>query len=360
MYKKEIILAFLSFVVTASLMETYFRLFPETLPPALSNHLTSRYHDGLTGIYRYDFGLNMYLMKPNYECQMLFNGYRWHHHTNSMGFRNPHDFSRADILLLGDSMIYGHGVEETSTIRYFLNQILHQNIINMGMQGICIHQEYQLLKHFGLALHPKYVLVFFLQNDIHDLTVHLSDEEMQRFLELPVSDHTTPYSKGAIISHDWWDPVVQYLNELYLIKMGKLLKHYLTKGMTSAYAETFDEYDWKGHALFQVQPRLRLAMKFHLHALLKMQNLAQQHNMTLIHIFIYTGMNKEANIYKKILSLFCQKHLISFFSLEDGFKDAINRKQDVFLTQNNDGHFSQQGAELAAKLVAQYLQTRSE
>ena len=97
------------------------------------------------------------------------------------------------MVLLGDSMIYGHGVEETSTVRHHLEQALGRPVANLGMQAAGIHQEYQVLKRFGVPLAPRYVFLFFLVNDIFDLTVALTDQDMERFLALPVEDHTTPY-----------------------------------------------------------------------------------------------------------------------------------------------------------------------
>src|SRR5262249_47720172 len=103
-------------------------------------------------------------------------------------FRNPQDRREADVVLLGDSMIYGHGVEEASTVRHHLENLLRRPVANLGIQGAGIHEEYQALKRFGLALEPKYVFLFFLVNDINDALSSLSAEDMQRFLNLPVDD----------------------------------------------------------------------------------------------------------------------------------------------------------------------------
>jgi hypothetical protein len=142
-------------------LEGYLRYFPHTLPRALGNYVGSRYHTGPAGIYRYSWQLRTNIMRPNDDRLMYFNGYWWHHKTDSRGFRNPVDRETAAVVLLGDSIIYGHGVEETSTVRHQLETILGQPVVNLGVQGSSIHDEYQVLKTFGLSLRPRYVACSF-------------------------------------------------------------------------------------------------------------------------------------------------------------------------------------------------------
>ena len=103
--------------MSLGLLELYLRHFPHTLPHALANHLTTPYHTGPSGIYRWAPELRTTLMHPNHERMIYFNGYRWRHKTDSRGFRNPVETLTASVVLLGDSIVYGHGVEEVSTIR---------------------------------------------------------------------------------------------------------------------------------------------------------------------------------------------------------------------------------------------------
>ncbi len=353
-HRGNIALSTIVFLCSLLPVELYFRYFPQTLPQPLGNYLATGYNDNLTGIYRYNPDMKMYLMRPDYERDMYFNGYRWHHKTDFMGFRNPVNRSSADIVLLGDSMIYGHGLEETSTVRHFLEEMVQRPVANLGIQQNSIHQEYQVLKHFGVKFHPKYVLLFFLQNDILDLTLSLSDADMERFLELPVPDHQTPYFDVKPLLTNWLYPVNYLLRELYVIKAYVFLKKYLRTGQY-ANAETLIggcNDSWQSLPFFQNQPRLLLAMKFHLHALHKIQNLANTHQFKFVNIFVYTGFFRdEEDIYENILRFFCHDHGIAFFSLRNEFQIALKNGQELFL--KGDGHFSEQGARLVAWVISQ-------
>ena len=191
--RTNVAVSLLAIALTLGAVELGLRLFTALLPHRVGNYLAFAYDDRPHGIFRFDPEMNMLLMRPHYEREMYFNGYRWHHKTDWMGFRNPVDRTAADVVLLGDSMIYGHGVEETSTVRHHLEQALGRPVANLGMQGAGIHQEYQVLKRFGVPLAPRYVFLFFLVNDIFDLTTALTDRDMERLLALPVEDHTIPY-----------------------------------------------------------------------------------------------------------------------------------------------------------------------
>lgn len=351
-HRGNIALSVLVFLGALLPIEVYFRYFPQTLSQPLGNYLATGYNDNLTGIYRYNPEMKMYLMRPNYEREMYFNGYRWHHKTDAMGFRNPVTFSSADVILLGDSMVYGHGVEESSTIRHFLEEMLQRPVANLGIQQNSIHQEYQVLKHFGMKLQPKYVFVFFMQNDIIDLTMSLHDEEMEKFLAIPISDHKTPYFEATPLLTNWLHPINQYVRELYVIKAYVFLKKYLRTGQYANAENLIGDYadSWQTLPFFQEQPRLLLAMKCHLHALRKIQDLADTYHFKFVNIFLYTGFyENEEDIYEQIFQSFCHKHGIAFLSLRDAFQAAFDDGQELLLKV--DGHLSEQGARLAAKVL---------
>lgn len=340
-------------------IELYFRYFPQTLPQPLGNYLATGYNDNLTGIYRYNPEMKMHLMRPNYKREMYFNGYWWHHKTDAMGFRNPVTLSSADIVLLGDSIVYGHGVEETATVRHFLERMVRKPVANLGIQQNSIHQEYQVLKHFGIKLQPKYVFVFFLQNDIIDLTMSLRDGEMKKFLAIPISDHQTPYVEATPLLTNWLHSINQYVRELYVIKAYIFLKKYLRTGQYANAESLIEDVDsWQSLPFFQEQPRFLLAMKFHLHALRKIQDLADTYHFSFVNIFVYTGFFKnEEDLYEEILQSFCHKHDIAFLSLKNSFQAAREDGQELFL--KGDGHFSEQGARLAAKVLFALLHEMS-
>jgi hypothetical protein len=344
-----------SFVLSLGLLELYLRYFPLTLPPALANHVATGYHTGPSGIYRYAPELRTRLMRPNHERTMYFNGYRWRHRTDSRGFRNPVERTHASVVLLGDSIVYGHGVEEPSTVRRHLETILGQPVVNLGIQGSSIHDEYQVLKAFGVSLRPRFVFLFFLANDIDDLGL-LTEREMSAFLSTPITDHSTPYFHIGIPRKQpwqvtWFRAFESHLQDLYVVKAWDFLRGYV-RARSDNPAEAAED------ALSLLPPipggpKAILAMRFHLHALQKIQNLANQNHFQVVNVFTYTGVIPAEAAYEEILERYCRTHAIAFLSLRSAFERALSNREDVFL--KGDGHFSDAGAHLAAEALARYI-----
>jgi hypothetical protein len=264
--------------ILAGGLEVYLRHFPETLPQALGNHVASAYHAGPSGIYRYRPDLEMLAMRPHHEREMFFNGYRWRHRTDSMGFRNPGDRRTAHVVLLGDSMVYGHGLEEEATVRHQLEAILRRPVANWGLQGGSIHQAYQLLKHFGPVVRPRFAFAFFLANDVTDLLAYLSERDMTRFLEIPVEDHATPYFRTRRPrSRPFQIDVGRYVGESYLVRALDFLWR-SARTRIPAFAAAGER--WEAAPPFRDDPRLTLARRVHLRTLLKMEHLADAGGFT--------------------------------------------------------------------------------
>jgi hypothetical protein len=268
-------------------------------------------------------------------------------------------------------MIYGHGLEETSTIRHYLEAKLQRPVVNLGMQGSSIHQEYQILKRFGRQFQPEVVFLFFLYNDIEDLN-YLNKEEKQKFLSSPVNDHETlyfnviPFETNPFRRH--WLDILKYClwgsrtykAFVFLINSLRMpvssdspgsndsLELQVPQSRMFENSEKFDDV-WQSLPLFRDNPELVLSMQFHLYALRKIQNLADTDHFRFVHVFIYTGMAKKELIYEKILRTFCKTQGIGFFSLKENFQVAIKQNNKLFL--EGDGHFSDTGARITAQVL---------
>jgi hypothetical protein len=95
----------------------------------------------------------------------------WRRH-NSLGFRGP-DIAiekppgRTRVLVLGDSMTYGVGVEYEETYSAVLESLDPRlQVINTGVPGYCGEQELLLLEEFVGRLAPDVVLVAYFWNDL--------------------------------------------------------------------------------------------------------------------------------------------------------------------------------------------------
>ena len=138
------------------------------------------------GIFYEDRQAQGRLMIPNLTTQMYYNGYVWTHHTDALGFRNATVAIPADVVLLGDSLIYGHGVEFESTVGAILAQLTGLTVENLARQGDCTLQQAYLVSEFVPMLRPRYVVYFFFENDLADLHAFLDDAALQAFIDQPL------------------------------------------------------------------------------------------------------------------------------------------------------------------------------
>ena len=106
-----------SILIVLLTLELTLRRWPTLLGYAFANGAVSRYTTKSDGIYYYDDrGLGMHFMIRNYQTVMSYNGHVWKHRTDALGFRNDPLHIPADVMLLGDSVVYGHGVDYEHTL----------------------------------------------------------------------------------------------------------------------------------------------------------------------------------------------------------------------------------------------------
>lgn len=151
-------------------------------------------------------------LKPNHETIHIGNTYEFSYpiKINSLGYRME-EFTikkSADIyriLMLGDSMTFGYGVEEKynipSTLEEKLNLYLAENslngkkvqIINAGFtDGKAPDTYYLYLAKKGLELKPDLVIVnYFINNDIADLDDNIWEKTDEDGLPEKITSKTT-------------------------------------------------------------------------------------------------------------------------------------------------------------------------
>jgi hypothetical protein len=185
----------LSLIATILLMlsiEGILHAFPGLLGSTFANGILTKYTTNPGGIYYFDPVLRMNFMLPSYNTEMTYNGYSWHHQTDEYGFRNHESRTKADIILLGDSNVYGHGLNIEQTVGYFLERLIGRPVYNLARQGDSSLQQAYLLSEQISRLQPRVVLYFFCENDIRDLYAYRTDNQLQEFIETPVNDITYP------------------------------------------------------------------------------------------------------------------------------------------------------------------------
>jgi lysophospholipase L1-like esterase len=112
-----------------------------------------------------------HLHKPNGTIVLSGRDFQAAHHTDGYGFRNAWPWpERAEIVILGDSMVFGHGVEDEQAWPAILQRVLPQSrVINLGLSGATPQQYLRVYETFGQKLHPQVLLVgIFVGNDFWD------------------------------------------------------------------------------------------------------------------------------------------------------------------------------------------------
>jgi hypothetical protein len=158
----------LGLLICLLMLEGVMRVWPQVLGIKLQNLAFSKYDVMPDGIYFNLPRTGMRHMKRSFETRMFQNGYWWLHQTDANGFRNPDGLERKGVLLLGDSLIYGHGVDEEQTVSHFLRAEHGHAAYNMGQQGSCLYDHYVLLRLYMDEFKPKVVLLFIFLNDFKD------------------------------------------------------------------------------------------------------------------------------------------------------------------------------------------------
>jgi hypothetical protein len=178
-------LAYLSVLaaVSALLVEAALHLRPGLLGGRVANFAYTGYHPYKGGIYSIDPHVGQ-LMRPDVHRWMYWNGHWWRHDTNRRGWRGP-ELDRADAVFLGDSMIYGHGVNEEGTVSAQFTLRTGATSANLGQQGTCAVQQLVLLRRRGRPLRPRVVYLCAHPTDVEDVTRMYDDAEQRRFLADP-------------------------------------------------------------------------------------------------------------------------------------------------------------------------------
>lgn len=146
--------------------EIYFRLFrPQSIVP--------RYVENS------HYGVRKNI--ANVRGEMITPMYRHKFSTNSQGFRGIREYSLEKpsdtyrIIVLGDSIALGHGVEDNETFSAILEKRLARKqsaeVINMGVSGFGTAEELIQLKNLGLKYEPDLVVLAYYPNDPYNNVV---------------------------------------------------------------------------------------------------------------------------------------------------------------------------------------------
>lgn len=123
--------------------------------------------------------------------------------TNVLGFRSSELPENAEpIVILGDSLVFGHGVGDKQTVGYYLQRHLRPNehVLSAGLNGYNIMQERAVYEESLKPLNPKALILVFMPNDFDEAFKldgegyfrPLSDESDMTYMEKVKRDVNRP------------------------------------------------------------------------------------------------------------------------------------------------------------------------
>ena len=164
-------LALVGFSITLGLVagEALFRLFPQFLPEEAQLRLhwaaTQETERGTS-----DPGIG-HRSAPGSTVQVRAGEASFTYSTDLHGFRNTMPWpAQADIVGVGDSFVFGFGVNDDQTwIRLLADSLPGRRVINLGLPGQGPQQYLRAYEEFGVPLKPEFLLFgLFPGNDVVD------------------------------------------------------------------------------------------------------------------------------------------------------------------------------------------------
>lgn len=177
---------------------------PTVLRGRLANIAYNGYHWQRGGIYALDEHRGP-VLRPRVRRTMYWNGHWWRHETGDAGWRGP-DVPQADAVFLGDSMIYGHGVDEPQTACARFGARTGTTAVNLGQQGTCQVQSFLTLAHHAARLRPRLVFASLHPTDLDEAPRLYDEGELRAFADAPEDAPYVPTVRPEYRPRPWWSP----------------------------------------------------------------------------------------------------------------------------------------------------------
>lgn len=148
-------IVFAIFLVIVTI-EIFFTAFPQLLPHEFG-HIKYVTYDSVLGS----------KLKPDYH--IVLNNPDSSFIVDTINYRNiglrDDGFSKTYGLVIGDSFVFGDGVNLTDSIPETLERRTGKDFVNMGVPGYGTEHEYRILENYGFQLNPKVVILIFHDSD---------------------------------------------------------------------------------------------------------------------------------------------------------------------------------------------------
>lgn len=139
--------------------EWAFRIFPQIMLPQweLMRHHSQLDRYGLDSVPDADVG---FLPRPNQALRVRTDDFDYLLRTDSRGFTNIEtEPAEADIVILGDSLVEGEGVDlESGFASLVAKQLNGAKVVNLAVTAAGPERQYRVYRRFGRPLRPRLVI----------------------------------------------------------------------------------------------------------------------------------------------------------------------------------------------------------
>jgi hypothetical protein len=301
-----------------------------------------------------DSRLGLTLPRPDFSTVCSWNGLTWRHDGDHRGFRNPETHDFADVALLGDSIVYGHGVEERDTIAAQLRSRLDLAVANFGLTGASPVHYVAFGQNYALRVRPRALVVVVFANDLMEIPLQRSAEEIRRFSNDGVGRETQilpPNSLARLSPRPGFAPRI--LQSSFVLRSLLYGVHELSNRSQTAGAETPPERPQTS----EFERRFGASAAYLRKALGVLAEDSRRRQSRLVVAYVPSGEQGHALEDEEVPQLLCdsaQEVGYLFIDTTPVLMDGpLREKPGTRLP--NDGHLSARGAALVADLLAARL-----
>ena len=285
---------------------------------------------------------------PSLEMKDLF-GEGADYHTNDQGFRNKEHFQKEvpagkiRIICSGDSFVSGYGVGDEFTWCERLKSLNPKlETVNMGGVGYGVDQEYLWYMRDGVKLNHNIHILAVIADDMSRATVDNYIGYSKPYFTIKDGDlmlHNTPVSK---FSYDY--PLIS--QNLHLVEKLRVVKLLEEKHIIPNFSEEKP-----------LENQNALMNKFI--EKLQEQNVKQGGHFVLVFLPVIDCLTIPSNNcavpeVRNFLRKKAEKHGVMFIDLTDDFMKLSG--DELQKTQNDWGHYSNEGHQFVAEKIYQKLQ----
>lgn len=330
---------FLFTILGFFILEISLRFISSDLPLNIRWQLEGSYSFSSDGIFKRPTRIRIPQMKPNVTKTVSYFHLSWTHQTDSLGFRNSSHKDSTDILLIGDSMVYGHGVNQDSTLTEFFQTLSGKSTYNAGVSGGSLLVYMETLPLLIQRLNPRIIFHFIHFNDPEDNLFYSDDDSTFLTDFLNRWPHETRQS-FALFKTD----ISYFFNSFYSQRLLTSFKAMSLKGYSDSLPPFVQSQD-----LFS---RYERGIDFEKSGILKLSNYLKEYHILYIPVLNYHGgmVPFESDYFADLENFFLLLQ-IPFINLKNLFSGM---PPNIYLIPN-DGHYTIHGHQLIANYLHQFL-----